>query len=383
MAFFDKIGQTISHGVASVTDTTKSLTSTAKLNSQISSNNNTIKETFQEIGEFCYNNKDNEIDKEKLVPMFEKIDALKLENKDLELKVKLAKGFVPCAQCGADVSLNSAFCAACGAKVVVPQTESEPTPDDKKRCSKCGNLENLDTKFCSSCGTKLPEKGPAAPETIVCPNCGITMPGNMKFCSECGTKLEAPVPVIEEPAAEPAIEEQTVAEPVAEEPAIEEQPSVEPITEEPAPIIEEAPAVVEEASVAEEAPSGIICPTCGKVEADGMKFCSECGTKLEAPAHVVEEVSAVEEAPAVEEVSGLVCPSCGNKEADGVRFCSECGTKLEVPAPVVAQAPAPVVPAEEAPTVDDVSAADKIVCSKCGNIEISGTRFCSECGSKL
>ena len=67
-------------------------------------------EIFQKI---CYNNRDKEINKEQLKEMFDKIDAIKVENKDLELKVKLAKGFVPCKNCGEDVPVNASFCAKC------------------------------------------------------------------------------------------------------------------------------------------------------------------------------------------------------------------------------------------------------------------------------
>ncbi len=393
MAFFDKIGQTISNGVSSVSDTTKSLAGTAKLNSQINTNKNTIKETYQQIGEYCYNNREGAIDKEKLVPMFEEIDRLTLENKDLELKVKLAKGYVPCKNCGADVAVNTSFCANCGAKVVVPAPESEKTPEGKKRCLKCGNLEDEATKFCSSCGTKLPD---VAPTTVVCPNCSATLPANMKFCSECGTKVDAPAPIAEEA---PIVEETPAVAPVeevavAEETEIKGTPAPEAVVEEVVEPVAEEVAVVEGTStpvIVEEAvaPAGQVCPNCGNKENDGMKFCSECGHKFE----VAPVEAPVIEAPVIEETPapvGNVCSGCGNTEPDGVKFCSQCGTKLgEVASPVapavVPEQPAPAqVPATEAPiTVDNVSAADKVACEKCGNIEVKGTKFCSECGNKL
>ncbi len=59
------------------------------------------------------------------------------------------------------------------------------------------------------------------------------------------------------------------------------------------------------------APAGNVCSACGAVNAEGTKFCFECGNKLEAPA------------PAA-----TVCPTCGTEVAEGLRFCGECGTKL-------------------------------------------------------
>jgi predicted nucleic acid-binding Zn ribbon protein len=58
---------------------------------------------------------------------------------------------------------------------------------------------------------------------------------------------------------------------------------------------------------------GIVCPSCGKQNVAGTKFCSECGGKLEAPVQPQQKV----------------CPSCGAAVAEGIKFCSECGTKVE------------------------------------------------------
>lgn len=47
------------------------------------------------------------------------------------------------------------------------------------------------------------------------------------------------------------------------------------------------------------------CPACSHVNAEGTKFCQECGGKLGA----------------------LKCTSCGTSLAPGARFCAECGAK--------------------------------------------------------
>jgi len=57
---------------------------------------------------------------------------------------------------------------------------------------------------------------------------------------------------------------------------------------------------------------GPVCPACGASNAPGVRFCSECGSRLEA------------EAPAKR-----FCPSCGAEVEAGVRFCGECGSKME------------------------------------------------------
>ena len=63
------------------------------------------------------------------------------------------------------------------------------------------------------------------------------------------------------------------------------------------------------------ASAGVVCSGCGAVCADGVKFCDQCGTKI--------EVSV----PAAEEKK--VCCCCGAEAVSGVKFCSQCGTKIE------------------------------------------------------
>ncbi len=63
------------------------------------------------------------------------------------------------------------------------------------------------------------------------------------------------------------------------------------------------------------APAGVVCPNCGAVAAEGVKFCDQCGTNIQV------SVSAAEEKK--------VCCCCGAEVVSGVKFCSQCGTKIE------------------------------------------------------
>jgi class 3 adenylate cyclase/tetratricopeptide (TPR) repeat protein len=65
----------------------------------------------------------------------------------------------------------------------------------------------------------------------------------------------------------------------------------------------------------------VTCGACGHQNAEGQKFCGECGTPLQAS-----------------------CPSCGHVNAPGQKFCGECGTALTATA---APAPAAAAPAAE------------------------------------
>ena len=78
----------------------------------------------------------------------------------------------------------------------------------------------------------------------------------------------------------------------------------------------------------------IPCPNCGKPNAAGTKFCSECGAKME--------------------VAKVPCVKCGAELREGAKFCSECGASQE-----------------------------KQKCAKCGHELASGAKFCPECGTPV
>ncbi|MCL2043278.1 MAG: zinc ribbon domain-containing protein [Treponema sp.] len=93
------------------------------------------------------------------------------------------------------------------------------------------------------------------------------------------------------------------------------------------------------------AAGGVVCTSCSHANSPGIKFCQECGAKLEAQLE--------KPAPAS---GGGVCPSCGKALTPGNKFCQECGAKVEAPA--------------------------KRLCS-CGAEIVPGVKFCNECGSKI
>ena len=56
-------------------------------------------------------------------------------------------------------------------------------------------------------------------------------------------------------------------------------------------------------------PATIACPTCGKANASGVKFCADCGGKME--------------------IAQVPCVKCNANLREGAKFCPECGTKTE------------------------------------------------------
>ncbi|MEP6945811.1 MAG: SPFH domain-containing protein [Acidobacteriota bacterium] len=79
--------------------------------------------------------------------------------------------------------------------------------------------------------------------------------------------------------------------------------------------------------------ASIPCPTCSKPNAAGVKFCSECGGKME--------------------IAKVPCVKCGADLREGAKFCSECGSSQE-----------------------------KAKCANCQYELAPGAKFCPECGTK-
>jgi membrane protease subunit (stomatin/prohibitin family) len=85
----------------------------------------------------------------------------------------------------------------------------------------------------------------------------------------------------------------------------------------------------------------INCPKCGASNVSGVKFCNECGAKLESAgqtipcvkcgAQVQAEARFCTECGAKQEKQ--TCPNCQAELASGSKFCRECGTKVEASAP--------------------------------------------------
>ena len=77
----------------------------------------------------------------------------------------------------------------------------------------------------------------------------------------------------------------------------------------------------------------IACPTCGKSNAVGTKFCGDCGGKME--------------------IAKVPCVKCGAELREGAKFCSECGSTQE-----------------------------KAKCTNCQAELNAGAKFCPDCGTK-
>lgn len=87
----------------------------------------------------------------------------------------------------------------------------------------------------------------------------------------------------------------------------------------------------------------IECSNCGAQMEEDIKFCTECGSKMEPP-----------------EAEELKCPNCSAQLPKGTKFCTECGTNTEIQ-----------------------ETKKEIVCPKCSKKLPVNTKFCTDCGTKI
>ena len=100
----------------------------------------------------------------------------------------------------------------------------------------------------------------------------------------------------------------------------------------------------------------IRCPRCDHVNAEGTRFCNDCGLPIE----------------------GL-CPSCGTRNAAGTHFCGNCGYDF-----VEASARKPGTPTDLRSTEQPPSrAAPTVACPRCHAVNEPGAVYCYSCGLPL
>lgn len=131
MDFFSKAKEKISKTSSDVAKKAKDLTEIAKLNSQISTNESTIKATYAEIGKYVYENL-REDAPEEIAAKMSVIDEALAEIERLKTEILKVKGSQKCPQCGNEVADTVAFCPSCGNKMPEPVVDVVDDGDVKE-----------------------------------------------------------------------------------------------------------------------------------------------------------------------------------------------------------------------------------------------------------
>lgn len=141
------------------------------------------------------------------------------------------------------------------------------------------------------------------------------------------------------------------------------------------------------------------CSRCGRDNPDGLKFCQDCGNRLNAPAAAAVPVgvpatvhlpasaqgvprpaapplqfgtpepppAAVAAVPAAPAAGEKRCVRCGTGNPTNGRFCANCGSPLPGDAPAAAPPPAPAT----------------VHCPRCRGANAGHMAFCQFCGARL
>jgi predicted RNA-binding Zn-ribbon protein involved in translation (DUF1610 family) len=153
MAFFEKVGETISSKTIMVANKAKDIAEVTSLNSQISTCESVIQKNYEILGKAYYElNKNNQED-EYATQCTAIGDALK-GIQSLTEQIQKIKGIKICTGCGGEIPGSNIYCPKCGKKVEVP-TQKEETVATEKICPTCGCSVGIDAAFCPTCGQKL------------------------------------------------------------------------------------------------------------------------------------------------------------------------------------------------------------------------------------
>lgn len=135
MAFFDKLGESISTKSKDVAKKAKDFTNISRLNSQITSEVDTVNKTFQSIGQEYFVTNQDDVNSV-YADRFKVISDAKQRIENLRKDIQNIKGTRQCANCGGEVPINMLFCSSCGCKV-------EDIPIQKEEQATTKNVEHL------------------------------------------------------------------------------------------------------------------------------------------------------------------------------------------------------------------------------------------------
>ena len=142
----------------------KEVTEVTRLNMEINSLNQSIKEIATKIGEYVLKY-DLLREEEAVAELIEQVETIKANIEANRQKILEVKNIQICPGCGAEVSRSSKFCDKCGTELM--KVEAEKVEEVvQKTCTNCGASLEDDAMFCGECGTKQVETQEIVEETV-------------------------------------------------------------------------------------------------------------------------------------------------------------------------------------------------------------------------
>ena len=156
MAFFDKLGETISSKSKEVAQKAKDLTDVTKLNAQVSAEEKTINELYFKIGKAYYESHCDGPVEPAFEELFGQVESARQRITQTREQIREIKGVRLCPGCGKEIGDDVAFCPNCGHKNEGPQPEdAQSQAEAADVCPNCGAQLMEDSAFCVQCGTRV------------------------------------------------------------------------------------------------------------------------------------------------------------------------------------------------------------------------------------
>lgn len=158
MGFFDTVKENLATTSQGVAQKFSNATETAKLNSQVKSNQRMVEKLLYQVGEKCY----SLIGQEENTPydaLFTEIKRLQEQNVELQKQIAILAEEHVCSKCGFKNNGSTKFCINCGAELEgdVEQTQSCAEVNGKT-CPQCQTANAQEAIFCVECGTRFTEE---------------------------------------------------------------------------------------------------------------------------------------------------------------------------------------------------------------------------------
>lgn len=175
MAFFEKVGETLSTKGKEAAHRAKDVADLAKLNTQLGQLEGKIRTYYQIIGEKVYQ---NEKDQEHagLEAEFDLINDAAAEIARIKKQISDIKGTKECGACSAEVDNSFAYCPHCGAKFEEPVEEPAEECGSEESAEECGCEEPAEECGCEEsaeeCGSEEPVEACGCEETAEACACG-------------------------------------------------------------------------------------------------------------------------------------------------------------------------------------------------------------------
>ncbi len=140
---------TVSRAAQTAKTKTKEVAEVTRLNVEISSLEQKIRDAGQRLGDYLLANPGllGGCGDETVAEIFRQVEELKQQIEADRQAVRDARNVNVCPNCGAEVSRTSRFCDRCGAPL--EQVRTDPV------CPQCGAPVEPDAAFCGNCGAKL------------------------------------------------------------------------------------------------------------------------------------------------------------------------------------------------------------------------------------